>query len=262
MKNTLIEPVDSAPAVVSRLAVGGKLRLVWTNERGGMTFSAGNHFIKWNPYSTGLDLEAERLRLAWAIRWHPVPKVLAWGADDEAQWLVTSALPGEGAVTEAWIAQPRDAARAIGRGLRTLHDALPIAECPFDWSIEARTQGRVSAESLGAPPVDRLVVCHGDACSPNTIIAPDGSFAGHVDLGSLGVADRWADLAVASMNLDYDFEGSWEDELFSAYGIARDEERIEFYRHLWENEDKIGIPQGSEQSPNKAMHATREDARA
>ncbi|MCW5623649.1 MAG: aminoglycoside 3'-phosphotransferase [Burkholderiales bacterium] len=257
MRSTLIEPTTTVPAIVSRVAGGGALQLVWTNERGGMTFRTGNRFIKWNPHSTRLDLEAERLRLEWAVRWHPVPKVLAWGTDDEAQWLVTSALPGEGAVTEAWKARPRDAARAIGRGLRILHDALPVAACPFDWSIETRTQRRVTAESLGAPLVDRLVVCHGDACSPNTIIAPDGSFAGHVDLGSLGVADRWADLAVASMNLDYNFDGSWESELFSAYGIARDEGRIEFYRYLWENEDQIGVPQDSEQLPNKGMQATR-----
>ncbi|MGH6611992.1 MAG: phosphotransferase, partial [Burkholderiaceae bacterium] len=84
------------------------------------------------------------------------------------------------------------------------------------------------------------VVCHGDACSPNTIIAPDGRPAGHVDLGSLGLADRWADLAVASVSLDWNFEPSWESEFFAAYGIERDEERIHFYRELWDNEDTIG----------------------
>jgi hypothetical protein len=69
----------------------------------------------------------------------------------------------------------------------------------------------------------------------------DGSLAAHVDLGSLGVADRWADLAVASMNLTTTAGRAGEDAFFEAYGIARDEERVLFYRFLWENEDRVGV---------------------
>ena len=159
----------SIPLVVRRLSGDHEPQLVWTNERGGLTFQAGNRFVKWNPCTTGLDLELERLRLEWAIRWHPVPKVLDWGADDEAQWLVTAALPGEGAVMEPWRIRPLDAVRAIARGLRMLHDTLPVADCPFDWSVEARRSRCIHGERLLVPSIDRLVVCHGDACSPNTI---------------------------------------------------------------------------------------------
>ncbi len=77
-----------------------------------------------------------------------------------------------------------------------------------------------------APPIDRLVVCHGDACSPNTLIGADGACAGHVDLGNLGLADRRADLAVATNNLHTNYSIGYEDELLDAYGIERDNERI------------------------------------
>lgn len=235
-------PTDArAPAFVHQLAGDDAPRAVWTNERGGITFRAGDRFIKWNPHGSRLDLEAERARLQWASRWHSVPRVLDWGRTDEAQWMVTAALPGDGAVTPAWITRPAQAARAIGLGLRQLHDRLPVAACPFSWSIETRIAHRVPLAQLGAPPIDRLVVCHGDPCSPNTIIAADGSPAGHVDLGALGVADRWADLAVASMNLDYNYGGDFAGALFDAYGIQPDAERIAFYRYLWENEDTIGV---------------------
>lgn len=75
---------------------------------------------------------------------------------------------------------------------------------------------------------------HGDACAPNTLISPTGQWVGHVDLGDLPVGDRWADLAVASLSLDWNFGEGHEDELFDAYGIERDEERIRYYRQLWD----------------------------
>ncbi|MDN5762862.1 MAG: phosphotransferase [Microlunatus sp.] len=128
--------------------------------------------------------------------------------------------------------------RSIGRGLRILHDALPVDDCPFDWSVQHRvaTWGRTGATELGAvaPPIEKLVVCHGDACSPNTVIAPNGTFAGHVDLGMLGLADRWADLAVATYSLEWNYEGDRAAEFYDAYGVERDHEREDFYRRLWD----------------------------
>ena len=55
-----------------------------------------------------------------------------------------------------------------------------------------------------------------------------------MDLGDLGVADRWADLAVATMALDWNFGGDWSGELLEAYGIGADAERIDYYRRLWD----------------------------
>jgi len=57
------------------------------------------------------------------------------------------------------------------------------------------------------PPVEGLVVCHGDACAPNTLLDEDGNWSGHVDLGSLGVGDRCVD---------------------------PDRDRIAYYRLLWD----------------------------
>lgn len=82
-------------------------------------------------------------------------------------------------------------------------------------------------------PIDRLVVCHGDACAPNTLIDDDGRPSAHVDLGDLGIADRWADLAVATLSLSWNYDGSFEGALLDAYGVERDATRIEFYRDLW-----------------------------
>ena len=119
-----------------------------------------------------------------------------------------------------------------------MHDSLPVVSCPFSWSVQVRVESIENAARAGelrdAPPIDRLVVCHGDACSPNTIIRDDGKVSGHVDLGSLGVADRWADLAIATWATDWNYGPGWEDALLDAYGIAPDPVRTNYDRSLWD----------------------------
>ena len=82
-------------------------------------------------------------------------------------------------------------------------------------------------------PIDRLVVCHADACCPNTLIGDDGRWTAHVDLGLLGLGDRWADIAVASMSTEWNYGPGWEDALIEAYGVEPDRERLSYYRELW-----------------------------
>jgi kanamycin kinase len=84
------------------------------------------------------------------------------------------------------------------------------------------------------PPTDKLVVCHGDACAPNTLLAADGHWSGHVDLGMLGVADRWADLAVATWSAEWNYGPGWDGLLLDSYGIRPDPERTRYYRLLWD----------------------------
>ena len=179
------------------------------------------------------------------------------GADEDGSWIVTAALAGENAVSARWTADPARAVAAIGAGLRALHDTLPAERCPFTWSAQDRLiSARRRAADLepsrwhadhrrldvaGAlrrlanpPAADRVVVCHGDACAPNTLIGADGRWTGHVDLGDLGVADRWADLAVATWSAGWNYGPGWERALLAAYGVEPDPERTAYYRLLWD----------------------------
>ncbi|QCB94196.1 aminoglycoside 3'-phosphotransferase [Cellulomonas shaoxiangyii] len=252
-------PVE-VPAAVARIAGAAPVVPVWVNELGGLTFRVGrDRYVKWVAAGTrGLDLAAEAERLAWAAPFTSVPRVLASGADDAGSWLVTAALDGRSAVDPYWLARPVEAATAIGRGLRALHDALPVGSCPYAWSVRDRL-GR-ALENLDAgdtpaswapehramtaaearyrltdpPDADVLVVCHADACAPNTLLADDGSVTGHVDLGRLGVADRWADLAVAAWSVDWNHGPGYDHHVYAGYGVEPDPERIAYYRLLWD----------------------------
>ena len=82
-------------------------------------------------------------------------------------------------------------------------------------------------------PTPAVVAAIAAACAPDTLIDDHGSCFGHVDLGDLGVADRWADLAAATLSLSWNYAGEWEHELLDEYGVDPDPERVDFYRRLW-----------------------------
>ncbi len=222
---------QAVPDIVTKLAGNREPELAWHNELGGLTFRLGDRFVKWNPFTSGVDLELERRRLDWVSDRHPAPRVVDFGSDEHAQWLVTETLPGEHAVGDTWRARRPEAVAAIATGLRTIH-AIAIDDFPSDWAAEvwmARTPAGIGER----PPVLDPVLVHGDACAPNTLISSGGDWTGNVDFGDLGIGDRWADLAIASLSLDWNFGEGHQHELYEAYGLEADHERIEYYRALW-----------------------------
>ncbi len=251
----------SVPDVVRELAGDGLITPAWSNELGGLTFRVDPHadqrayYVKWLPrtdraLAERVNLAGEAARMRWAAVYTPVPQVLEVGADESAEWLVTIALEARSAVEPRWLADPETAARGIGTGLRGLHDALPVDECPWTWSVEDRLavaevraarghaadgwSAEARARAADAPDHDRLVVCHGDACAPNTLLTDDGAWAGHVDLGALGVADRWADLAIATYSLGWNYGPGYDHLVYEGYGIDEDPDRVAYYRFLWD----------------------------
>nr|WP_176786895.1 aminoglycoside 3'-phosphotransferase [Microbacterium sp. cf332] len=222
------------------LAAGAAVAPLWRNAVGGVTFGTDDgRVVKVGPRNAETSTRAEADRLRWAAAYTPVPEVLEAGEDGDVEWLVTRTLPGLSAVDPRWLAEPAIAVRAVGVGLRALHDALPVDACPFDWGVASRlanAAGRgvtVPVELRDAPTPEMLVVCHGDACCPNTLLADDGGWLAHVDLGALGVADRWADIAVASMSTEWNYGPGWDDALIDAYGVEPDPVRLAYYRSLW-----------------------------
>jgi kanamycin kinase len=254
-------PGVPVPPAVAAVVAGRPARVVWQNRLGGLTCEVGTGpdrcFVKWAPAGSGIDLPAEAARLAWALPHTPVPQPLGRGGGPAGTWLVTAALSGENAVIPRWLADPRTAVRAIGEGLRAMHDSLPVAACPFSWGVADRLGGirrelgeghpdsarwpsagpplstaRALELLADPPPPDQLVVCHGDSCAPNTLLDGGGCWCGHVDLGALGVADRWADLAIATWNVELNYGAGWQRWLLDCYGVAPDPARISYYRLL------------------------------
>ncbi|WP_158882850.1 APH(3') family aminoglycoside O-phosphotransferase [Amycolatopsis anabasis] len=208
---------------------------------------------------------AEVERLAWLReQGFPAPEVREAGERDGSSWLVTTAVPGRSAAAE-WPAEHRgEVVDALADLARELH-SVPVEECPFDRRLEvtvpharqAAEAGLVDLEDLDEeragwpaarlveeldrtrPDREELVVCHGDLCLPNVLLDPDTrKVTGVIDVGRLGVADRYADLALATRSLASDdlnprYGPELADRFLARYGERDvDVERIAFYRLL------------------------------
>jgi kanamycin kinase len=177
----------------------------------------------------------------------------------DATVLLTKALPGHDAMHPRWRADLPGLVRALGAGLRAFHEAVGEEWCPFRFDLAralAHVEQRVEtgdvdpcgfheehahlcpaaalAELEATAPADEdLVVCHGDFCPPNVLLRED-RVTGYVDLGELGVADRWWDIAVGAWSVGWNFGEELEPLFYDSYGIAADPARIRFFRLLYD----------------------------
>ena len=83
------------------------------------------------------------------------------------------------------------------------------------------------------PDTEDLVVCHGDYCPPNVLVT-DGAVSGYVDVGEVGVADRWWDIALGTWSTTWNFGPGHETQFLAAYGVDHDDRRCAFYRLLYD----------------------------
>ncbi len=234
---------------------GWSRSVVWRNEIGGVTYRLvcgdQTRFCKCdNPDM----IRAEVARLQWAGAYLPVPEVITHGAG----WMLTRGLSGVNAIAAPRLAKPAETIRLLGRGLRRFH-AAPVKNCPFDYRLGAalaHVRRRVATGVIvperdfhpefrhldvaaalqelerAQPDSEELVVTHGDYCFPNVLLEGDRA-TGFVDLGELGVADRWRDLAVATWSVTWNTGPGHEDMFLDAYEIAPDPQRLYFYRLLY-----------------------------
>ena len=86
-------------------------------------------------------------------------------------------------------------------------------------------------------PKEDFVLSHGDFCLPNIFIN-EGRFSGFVDIGRMGIADRYKDIALCYRSLKHNFSGRFsgktykgfnDNMFFEALGIEPDFEKIRYY---------------------------------
>lgn len=208
---------------------------------GGVVHVDGAYWVKQGPYAA-----AEYERLNWLrSKGIQVPDIAVFESD--VLVLADAGLP-------SLAAEPTASVGAVmGALLRRLHD-IPVTECPFDRRLDVMLaqarrrvlEGLVDAEDFDddhrgltpeqiyqrllaeRPPDEDLVVAHGDFTPSNVL---DGGLL--IDLGGVGVADRYRDLALVERDLPADFGVDELRAFYAAYGLAEpDRRRLDYYRLL------------------------------
>lgn len=227
---------------------GGVWRLSWP--------SGDVAYVKHGEGGVADAIADEAARLRWLAGRVPAPVVRLFACTAGQAWSLTDAVPGF--TGDAWLAREPDALPAIVAGsvalMRQLH-ALPIENCPFEAGHRFRlaaarrnvaagsideddfdadhagwTAAAMLAETEALAP-ERLerVVTHGDFSLGNILFDGAGAVTGCIDVGRLGVADPYQDIAILWQNLtEFGAEGLLEAEL----GHAFDEQRLRFHRCL------------------------------
>lgn len=207
-------------------------------------------FLKHGVNCFAADLTDEMVRLDWLSRHVPVPAVEHFVAIPGEAWLLMNAMPGRTAY-QTFLESPDDNGAivdALARFLQRFH-AIPPEDCPFNSDHRhrlARARERIDAELVDEADFDEeregwnaervwdaaqellplesdRVVTHGDFSLDNIMIL-DGEVVGCIDVGRVGLADRYQDLAILWNSLG-EFEPGLQDRLLARYGIGEPNER-------------------------------------
>lgn len=219
--------------------------------------------LKIAPYQEKNEETVEVMR--WLENKLPVPKVLCYERDAERQYLLMSRIPGKMACDAYYLERPKELAERLAEAIRMLW-RVDVSDCPRSRDIDAELRaarirvekhlvdpGKVDPATFGEGgfrdpeqlldwlennrPDYEPVLSHGDLCLPNIFI-DNGKISGFIDLGDMGIGDKWRDIALCFRSLKWNAEGAYGGKaypdtrpelLFEALGIAPDQEKIRYY---------------------------------
>jgi aminoglycoside 3'-phosphotransferase I len=252
------------PPALDALLDGWTRTPVLKGESGGNIFRLTDtdgrvRFLKCGTGAVAEDIADEAHRLFWLAGRMPCAEPLHFTRSVDGAWLLTDAVAGR--TVDAWIEDDRAhlpmVIDAMAAFLRRLH-ALPVADCPFDAGADVRmahARRLIDADMVDTDDFDsdhdgwiaeqlwdRLValrrcvrpcaVTHGDYSLGNVMIDEGGRVMGCIDVGRLGVADPYQDIAILWQNLR-EFGEGWAARFLDAYGLeVVDWQQLEFHRCL------------------------------
>ena len=211
------------------------------------------------------ETKSEREMLKWLEGKLPVPKILGEFCNGDMSYLLMSRIPGKMTCDAEYMENPKGLVSVLAEGLKRLWE-VDVTDCPEVWDLdrklaqakEAVEKGEVDVEDAEPEtfgtngfkdpqelwqwlnenrPQEDMVLSHGDFCLPNVFVQ-DGKLSGYIDLGRMGVADKWQDIAICYRSLKHNFYGKYAtkvykdfnpDILFEALGIEPDWEKLHYY---------------------------------
>ena len=257
--------IQTLPEEIEEIVGGMAYALDEIGKSGSEVRIYDRHVIKIQPRSGETDQEAAIA--AWVGRRLPVPEILAYRVRDGMAFTLMSRAIGIMLCDPEYMRHPEKVIDIVARSMKMmwtidtagcvcreslLSERLKVAEYNVSHGLvdvddaEPETFGpdgfRNPAELLtwlkeNRPPED-IVLTHGDLCLPN-IFADGNEITGLIDLGKMGPADRWQDIAIAIRSLKSNFYGAYSNPLYRydfrpemllrALGVEMDEAKYRYY---------------------------------
>lgn len=211
------------------------------------------------------ESEREYQIMKWLQGKLPVPKVLAFERDKEKNYLLMTKMLGEMSCVDRYMKYPEQLTDSLVEGLQMLWK-IDISSCPYTWHLEEKLKlakynvennlvdlDHVEPSTFGEngfenpehllewlsknKPEEELVLSHGDFCLPN-IFLTNGKISGYIDLGRMGIADKWQDIALCYRSLVHNFDGKFNGKqyvgfnhhlLFEKLGLEPNWDKIRYY---------------------------------
>ena len=212
------------------------------------------------------NLNEEKLRLfRWVEDKLPVPKVLCYEEDDGFQYLLMSKVPGVMSCDEQYMSSPQLLMPLLAEAIKMIQ-AVDFRGCRRDCGIEAllkearfHVENNLVDTSDAEPetygdngfkdpwellswlenhiPEYEPSLVHGDLCLPNIFLNKD-RVSGFVDIGNMGVGDKWQDIALCYRSLCHNSNGIYggkvysgidPDSLFDYLALEPDWDKIRYF---------------------------------
>ncbi len=207
----------------------------------------------------------EAAMMDWLQGRVPAPQVIAHVCEGGRSYLLMTRTAGKMACDEEYMSNPRRLTQMLAEALKLLW-RTDITGCPGKWGIERKlsmaeywvehdmvsmedaepdTYGkdgfRSPKELYGwlaeHKPPEEPVLSHGDFTLPNLIFSGN-ELKGFIDLGRMGAADKWQDIALCYRSLLHNYDGKYGGRryegfrpkmLFEQLGMEPDWEKIRYY---------------------------------
>lgn len=216
------------------------------------------------------ETENEKDIIDWVNGRLPVPEIPAYCVENQIAYTLMSRITGKMLCDEDYLNDPAKLIKLAAEGLKLLW-SVDVSDCPCGvsplderlkaarWNVENGQVDldNVEPETFGPDgfanpgelltwleqnrPEEDIVLTHGDFCLPN-IFAENNRISGFIDLGKMGPADRWQDLAIVLRSLEHNFSGRYNDGkgyfefepgmLLDELGMGMDEEKNRYYMLL------------------------------
>lgn len=221
--------------------------------------------LKIRPYSKENDNEFAMTK--WLGKKIPIPEIPAYCISKGTAYTLSTRIEGKMLCDDSYLHQPETLIQIAADGLKQLWE-VDIKDCPHNSSrlserlkeaeynvmnglvdIENAEPETFGPNGFAGPeellrwlqdnqPEEDIVFTHGDYSLPNILVSGN-RINGFIDLGKMGPADRWQDVAIALRSLEHNFSGRYRDGkrifdfkpqmLLDKLGIEFDSHKYSYY---------------------------------